>query len=70
MLFKLFYSDDPSTARHVFSEYQYAGYDTGIYDRANCASFDIFQNARNYADSRSLYFSLPLLSLIIIRLSA
>lgn len=52
MLFKLFYSDDPSTARHVFSEYQYAGYDTGIYDRANCASFDIFQNARNYADSR------------------
>lgn len=52
MLFKLFYCDDPSTARHVFSEYQYAGYDTGIYDRANCATFDIFQNARNYADSR------------------
>lgn len=52
MVFKLFYCDDPSTARHVFSEYQYAGYDTGIYDRANCAMFDIFQNARNYADSR------------------
>lgn len=52
MLFKLFYCDDPSTARHVFSEYQYTGYDTGIYDRANCATFDIFQNARNYADSR------------------
>ena len=52
MLFKLFYCDDPSTARHVFSEYQEAGYDTGVYDRADCATFDVFQNANNYADSR------------------
>lgn len=52
MLFKLFYCDDPLTARRVFSEYQYAGYDTGVYDHANCTTFDIFQNANNYADSR------------------
>ena len=26
--------------------------DTGVYDRANCAMFDVFQNANNYADSR------------------
>ena len=52
MVFKLFYCDDAATARHVFSEYQEAGYDTGVYDRADCATFDVFQNANNYADSR------------------
>lgn len=52
MLFKIFYCDDPSTARHVFSEYQTAGYGTGVYDRANCATVDIFQNASSYVDSR------------------
>lgn len=52
MLFKLFYCDDPSTARHVFSEYQTAGYDTGVYDRANCATVDIIPNKTDYTRNR------------------
>lgn len=52
MLFKIFYCDDAATANYIFNEYQTAGYDTDIYDRAGCATFDIVQNERNYVDSQ------------------
>ena len=52
MLFKLFYCDSSATADVVYRDYREAGYETTEYDRKDCATFDVFQNANNYADSR------------------
>lgn len=52
MLFKIFYCDDSTTAKTVLAEYKKNGYDTGTYDRSDCATIDISLNTRNYADSR------------------
>lgn len=52
MLFKIFYCDDSTTAKTVLAEYKKNGYDTGTYDRSECATVDIIPNGRNYADSR------------------
>lgn len=52
MVFKIFYCDDSSTAKHVLAEYQKLGFATGIHDRENCATIDIIPSERNYANSR------------------
>lgn len=52
MLFKIFYCDDAATARHVFNEYQNAGYATDIYDRSDCATFDIIRDTSYFVENR------------------
>lgn len=52
MLFKIFYCDDSSTAKHVLAEYQKVGFATGIHDRASCATIEVIPSPRNYAESR------------------
>lgn len=52
MVFKIFYCDSADTARHVFNEYQKAGYASDIWDRIDCATFDIFRDPNYFVESQ------------------
>lgn len=52
MLFKFFYSDDSSVADTVMDHYQTDGYESTMYDRKNCATFDIIPNEIDFTKTR------------------